>query len=191
MAHPELLRRLAELDGLDDDAVVDSGEPLSQAVAAEATGPCRLRVRFDDGRVAEACLEGLASRSEHFARLRDPAVLARVEPVHDGAALRFAGDEALEIGADLIAALADRQRPMTGQDFAAWMRRHGLSDNTAADVLGLARRTVQGYKAAAAVPPLVAIACRAFDAARALLPALYRPRRPGRRRASPPKPAAA
>jgi hypothetical protein len=178
----ELLKRLAELERSDEDAVIDSGVPLPRATAVEVTGPYRLRARFDDGREVEADLEGMVYRSRHLARLRDPAVFARVELVHGGAALRFGGDEELEVGADTLLALAERQRPMTGADFSAWMDRHGLSVNTAADVLGLARRTVQNYRAAAIIPAVVAVACRAFDADRALLAALYHPRRPGRRR---------
>jgi hypothetical protein len=152
VARAELLSRLAEVGGLPDGEVVTSGARLPRAVAVEVTGPFRLRARYDDGRVAEADLEGLAHRSEHFARLRDPAVTARVEIVHEGAALRFAGDEALEIGAELLLALQERQQAMSGAAFAAWLRRHRLSENAAAEVLGLARRTVQGYKAAATVP---------------------------------------
>ena len=64
---------------------------------------------------------------------------------------------------------------MSGDDFAAWMRRHELSENAAADVLGIARRTVQGYKAASAV----AVAAPSTPDP-ALLLALYRPRRAGR-----------
>lgn len=180
MANAQLLSRLAVIDELDDEAVVDTGRPVPRATTVAVAGPLRLRVQYEDGREAEADLSGLAHTSRHFAALRDAATFARVEPVHGGAALRFGDDPQLELGADLVLALAERQRPMTGAEFAAWMRRHGLSENAAADVLGLARRTVQGYKAAATVPLLVAVACRAFDADRALLPALYRPRRPGR-----------
>jgi len=190
MAESELVRRLAALDHLADDEIVDSGTPVPRAVAVEATGRYRLRVRFDDGRVADADLEGLAHRSKHFAALRDPAVVAGAEIAHDGAALRFGGDADLEIGSDLALALAERQRPMSGTDFTAWMRRHQLSENAAAGVLGLARRTVQGYKVVPEVPAVVAVACRAVDADRALLPALFRPRRPGRRRAGASRPAA-
>jgi hypothetical protein len=184
MAGAELLKRLAEFEAVDDDALISSGRTLTRVVEVNAIGPYALRVRLEDGRMAEADLEGLAYRSEHFTALRDPAVVAQVEPVHEGAALRFAGDDSLEVGMDLIVALAERQRAMTGSEFATWMRRHGLSDNTAADVLGLARRTVQGYKVARQLPALVAVACRAFDADETLLPALYHPRRPGRRRRS-------
>jgi hypothetical protein len=182
VARAELLKRLAELEAVDDDAVISSERPLTRIIEASATGPYSVRVLLQDGRVAEADLEGLAYRSEHFAALRDPALVAQVERAHGGAALRFAGNDRLEVGADLIVALAERQRTMTGSEFAAWMRRHGLSDNTAADVLGLARRTVQGYKVAHRLPALVTVACRAFDADQTLLPALYHPRRPGRRR---------
>lgn len=182
VAGAELLQRRAELEAMGDNALISSGQPLTRVVEAGAAGAYTVRVRLADGRAVEVDLEGFAYRSEHFAALRDPAVIARIEPVHEGAALRFGDDEGLEVGADLIAALAERQRAMIGGDFAAWMKRHGLSDNTAADVLGLARRTVQGYKPAPRLPLLAAIACRAFDADQTLLPALYRPRRPGRRR---------
>jgi hypothetical protein len=182
MAQAELLKRLAALDGLSDDEVLDSGVPAVRAAAVDVPGPHWVRVRYEDARTAEADLAGLTSRSPALGALRDPAAVAQVELVHDGAALRFGGDPRVEIGADLILDLAERQRAMTGAEFAAWMRRHELSENAAADVLGLARRTVQGYKKSSALPTLVAVACRAFDADRALLPALYRPRRPGRRK---------
>lgn len=185
MARAELVRRLTELEALDDDVVVGSGKPMPRASRVTAEPVHRLSVDLDDGRHIAVDLDGLIHRAAPFAHLHDAAPLLDVAIVHEGAALRVAADPKLEIGIDLILALAERQRPMRGQDFGAWMQRHQLSDNTAADVLGLARRTVQGYKAAATVPPLVAVACRAFDADLALMPALYHPRHPGRRRKSP------
>ena len=118
MAETELLKRLAQLDGLAGDEVLDSGVPGIRAVAVDVTGPHRVRVRYDDGRSAEADLEGLAWQSRSSAALRDPSVVAQVELVHDGAALRFGDDPQLEIGADLVLALAERQRPMSGDDFS-------------------------------------------------------------------------
>jgi Protein of unknown function (DUF2442) len=185
MARAELLTRLVEFERIPDAAVIDSGVPLPRAATVEVTGPYRIRARFVEGSEVDSDLEGFVYKSRHFARLRDPAVFARLELVHEGMALRFDGDEELELGTDMILALAERQRPMTGQDFDAWMDRHGLSVTTAADVLGLARRTVQNYKKREHVPSLVAVACRAFDADRALLAALYHPRGPGRRRVNP------
>jgi hypothetical protein len=119
LARAELLSRLAEIEGLGDEDVLDSGSRLSRAVAVEVVGPFRLLARYDDGRTAEVDLEGLALRSEHFAPLRDPAALAQVALAHDCAALRFADDETLEIGVDLLWALADQQRAMSGAEFAA------------------------------------------------------------------------
>ena len=182
VARAELLKRLTELEQVPDDAVIDSRVPVPHAVAAEVSGPHRIRARLTDGSEVDSDLEGFVHRSQHFARLRDPAVFARLDLVHDGTALRFDGDEELELGLDIILALAERQRPMAGRDFVSWMKRHQLSVRTAADVLGLAPRTVQNYRTRDQIPAVVAVACRAFDADRALLAALYRPRRPGRRR---------
>ena len=183
MARAELLRQLEALTALDPDAPAPAeSPPMPHAVELAVVGPHALRARFVDGSSAEADLTGFVHRRQALEPLRDPAVFATARLADEGRAIRFRDDPELEIGVDLLPAIAVRQAPMTGPDFAAWMQRHALSANGAADVLGLARRTVLAYKAATVVPDIVKAACLAFDIDGTLLAALHRPRRPGPRR---------
>ncbi|CAO3460803.1 hypothetical protein [Azospirillum argentinense] len=53
---------------------------------------------------------------------------------------------------------------MTTDEFRAWKRRHGLSNNSASVLFGMAPRIVSGYAAGQQpIPPVFAAACQAYD----------------------------
>lgn len=60
----------------------------------------------------------------------------------------------------------------------------GLSNQEAADALGLTLGTIKNYRNGHTIPPAVAVACRAMMSDPHVMAAHYRPRKPGRPRAA-------
>jgi DNA-binding transcriptional regulator YiaG len=143
--------------------------------------PYGLLVVFKDGRRVTVDMTGAVHQIKAFAPLRDPAAFRRVRVVDYGGGIGWDGE--LDYGADSLAALADAQTPFTGKHFRAWQTKAGLSNREAADVLGVSLATIKNYReGSAAIPPAVALACRALEGNPALLAARFRPRAAGRPR---------
>jgi hypothetical protein len=70
-----------------------------------------------------------------------------------------------EFGADNLYAWAKEQAGQSSHEqFDAWMRRNELSLTTAAEALGLSRRTVSYYRAAQRpIPKTVWLACMGYE----------------------------
>ncbi len=57
-----------------------------------------------------------------------------------------------------------RQSEMSPGDMVAWRERHGLDPKAAGAALGVGWRTIYHYEAGArAIPPTVALLCKAYD----------------------------
>lgn len=164
---------------MNDDDVIDAG-PVLVIEAVRLTGaPYTLAIRYGDGTELETDLSGLIHKRESMAGLRNEEAFAKVRIAFHGAGLEW--DAGPDLSADALRHLAEVQQDMTGQDFADWMQRMGLSNNEAADALGAGLRTVKAYKTrSGALPPMVTIACRAMERDGILRHARLRPRRTGR-----------
>jgi hypothetical protein len=148
-----------------------------------------LWVRFaGDRREYELDLTGLFGRSGHFVPLiEDAATFAKVKIVDNGIGIAWPVETKwgrLDVSSSTLRRIAEEQLPMTGADFAAWRDGLGLSLSEAAKLLGLSRRTVMGYLKKSALPPVVAIACRALARDKHLLAAHYVPTRKPAHRAA-------
>ncbi|MBY3755719.1 DUF2442 domain-containing protein [Azospirillum formosense] len=151
-------------------------------LTAVATAPgAVLLATWDDGRRDAVDLSGwLESGHPHFHRLRDPALFATAA-LADATTVEWGGDEDLAIDSLNLALLAEQQRPFGAAELAAWQQRLELSNQEAADLVGVHVNTWSNYRTATTpVPRVVAIACRAVVADPLLFAAHYRPRRPGR-----------
>lgn len=156
-------------------------EQLPRIETAEVSGPHRLRVVWKDGRIDIIELEGMIADFEPFAPLRDPALFATVQVIEYGDGIAW--DGGLDYGADSLRQLAEDQRAWTGEDMTQWQSHLGLSNQEAADLLGVALSTLKVYRAPnRPVPTNVKIACRALERDRSLFQAHYRPRTTGRPR---------
>jgi predicted DNA-binding transcriptional regulator AlpA len=141
-----------------------------------------LRVRFAGERhERELDLTGLIARSRHFAPLIDDAeTFAKAEIVEDGLGVAWPVQTKwgrLDVSASTLRRIAEEQQPMTGADFARWRTALGLSLTEAAQLLGVGRRTIMSYVKKDALPPVVAIACRALARDKSLLAAHFVPAR--------------
>lgn len=127
-------------------------------------------------------LGGFIAREDYLAPLRDKRMFDKVKVIDWGAAVGWPGD--LDIGASSLWHMAEEQRPFTSADFVLWQSGTGLSNAEAADALGLSIATIKNYRAGAAIPAAVAIACRAMAAEPITLAAHFRPRKAGRPKAA-------
>lgn len=155
---------------------------VTRLTKARPIGGCMMRVRFaGDRRDYEIDLTGLIARSAHFAPLMDDAeTFAKAAIVEDGLGLAWPAQTKwgrLDVSASTLQRIAEEQQPMTGADFAKWRVALGLSLTEAAKLLGVGRRTIMGYLNKGELPPVVAIACRAFARDKHLLAAHYVPAR--------------
>jgi transcriptional regulator with XRE-family HTH domain len=147
--------------------VIDMGNEVTRVTKVRAAGGRVLHVRFaGDRRDLKSDLTGLIARSVHFAPLMDDAEsFAKVVIVEDGLGLAWPIQTKwgrLDVSASTLRRIAEEQEPMTGADFAEWRKVLGLSLAEAANLLGVGRRTIMGYLKKDALPPIVAIACRAL-----------------------------
>jgi DNA-binding XRE family transcriptional regulator len=125
-----------------------------------ATGALRLRVDWDNGISHEVDLAGMTAEFSAMAPLgSDPELFGRVEPGDFGWCAHWTDD--VEVSAATLWALALRQ---DGGAFRAWRRRHGMSQQSAAEALGLSTRMVKYYEAGThAVPKTIRLAIMGYD----------------------------
>lgn len=152
--------------------------PKAESVAA---GPGRtLTVRWRDGGYIHVDLAGWVGLHD-IARLRDDAVFRTAAVGEYGSSVFWDGDEDLAIDCHHLRLLAEQQAVFGVAELAAWQDRRGVSNQEAADAIGVALNTWLHYKAGATrIPRGVAIACRAMDRDDVVFAANYRPRRNGR-----------
>lgn len=154
---------------------------LPTIISVTAMPGKRLHIRWRGDRETVVDMTGVIADFPLFTPLADPAVFATATVAGYGSGIAWAGG--LDYSADSLQQLADDQRAWTGEDVSRWQDHLGLSNQEAADLLGVALSTFKVYRAPTrAVPTNVKIACRALEKDRNLFQAHYRPRTTGRPR---------
>ncbi len=147
--------------------------PRVKAVSA-ARAPWALNVVWADGTKDRVDLTGLVYRSRHFRVFLDrPAAFRRVSIAPYGSGVEW--ESGLDYGADTLKTMADEQRRMSGADLVGFETDLNLSTAETAALLGLAERTVRGYRRVKQLPQPVAIAIRTIRSSNTILAAHYRP----------------
>lgn len=147
--------------------------PRVKAVSA-SRAPWTLNVTWADSTRDRVDLTGLIHRSRHFRVFLDhPAAFRKVHVADFGGGIEW--ENGLDYGADTIKMLADEQRLVSGADLVAFETELNLSTAETAVLLGLAERTIRGYRTAEQLPQAVAIAIRTIRASNTVLAAHYRP----------------
>lgn len=159
---------------------------LPRIVSVTPIGPAALGIKWRHGFSDRIDLAGwIATGGDILDPLKDPTVFATARPDEYGAAVVWGEEDGdLAIDAVHLGMLAEEQRPFHAADAAAWQKGMGLSNQEAADLLGVALSTWNAYKAGANIPQSVAMLCRAMRRDPILMQAHYRPRRAGRPRRS-------
>ncbi|MEQ8505945.1 MAG: DUF2442 domain-containing protein [Rhodospirillales bacterium] len=141
--------------------------------------PYTLVIKYDDGAEMVTDMTGIIHKRQALAALHDQDEFSKVRVINNGDGVAW--EAGPDFSADALRHLAEVQRDMTGHDFKAWMKRLGISNNEAADVLGVSARTIKAYKAnQGTLPSRVGIACKALERNLTILHARFRPRKLGR-----------
>lgn len=128
----------------------------------------------------QADLSGLVPRYALLEALKDEALFANARIIDWGAGVGWPGER--DVYAGTLLRLSEEQSRFSNADFRAWQAAVRLSNNEAADVLGVSLGTVKNYRSAGEIPSGIAIACRAMQRDPAVLAARLVPRRAGRPR---------
>ena len=128
-------------------------------------GEMALAVAWDDGRRAEIDLSAIVAARAALAPLADPQLFHRIRVADDGWSVEWP-DCGIDFGSAQLRRWADEQagEAMRAADFRAWMDRHGLTRDGAAEALGLSRRTIGYYLSGEQpVPKTVMLATEGYD----------------------------
>jgi len=138
-----------------------SKPPLIRAVKAKP--PATLEIAWRAGENSTVDVSRLIKRFKLYAPLRNAALFTRAKADPWGHGVNWSGE--IDMGADQLYELAREQAGEWGPErFAAWMAKHGLSLNAAADALGLSRRMIAHYRTGSRpIPRVVALACEGLS----------------------------
>jgi hypothetical protein len=118
---------------------------IGKITSVAVIGDKELEVAWDDGRVAPVGLEEVIAAHKALAPLKKKGEFARVAVSADGWSLEW--PSGVDFGAPQLRRWADEQagEVMRVADFRAWMDQHGLTQEAAAQALGLSRRMIAYY----------------------------------------------
>ena len=108
-------------------------------------GEKRLEIAWDDGRVAAVDLAEVIDAHKALAPLKKKGEFARAAVSSDGWSLEW--PSGIDFGAEQVRRWADEQAGeiMRASAFRDWMDEHGLTQEAAAQALGLSRRMIAYY----------------------------------------------
>lgn len=134
---------------------------------------------WDDGSSSVVNLGGwIKTGGPILAPLMDPKTFFEVKVGYQGASLFWEDpDGDLSIDAIHLRKLYDEQQGMTTMQLVSWQSELGLSNQEAAEFLGIGLSTWNGYKAGAKIPAMVGMVCRAALRDPIFMQAHYRPRK--------------
>ncbi|ACA15676.1 hypothetical protein M446_1150 [Methylobacterium sp. 4-46] len=147
--------------------MIEVGERLPSVAHVEASeGLYSVTITWGEGprmgRVDLVDLAPMIFTYKVFAPLRENRDLFRSVRVGEwGGSIEWEGNDDLAVAATTLADLAEQT--MTNEDFAAFLKRNGLTLDRAAAELGIARRLVAYYAKDRAIPRYISLACAYLD----------------------------
>ena len=126
---------------------------IGKITSVAVLGDKRLEIVWDDGLVAPVDLAEMIEGHKALAPLKKRAEFARVAVSNDAWSLEWPCG--IDFGAEQLRRWADEQAGeiMRVADFRAWMDEHGLTQEAAAQALGLSRRMIAYYLSGEKVIP--------------------------------------
>jgi hypothetical protein len=155
-------------------------EVLPRLKSAKALPGMKVKLVWRSGETRVCDLSGLIARSRSLAPLSDAAVFAKARAIDWGAGVGW--PNGLDLSAETLRRISEEQQEFGAKAFRTWQAELGLSNQEAADALGLTLGTIKNYRKGNAIPPAVAVACRAMWNDPHVIAAHFRPRMPGRPR---------
>jgi hypothetical protein len=123
------------------DDKISVGKPIPRLQAARAAKGYSVAVTWENGIVDTIDLSPFILGYKVFRPLRsDRALFESVQVDEDGTAIVWS--EAIDMAAYTLERLAESQRVWTTDEVRDWMKRHHLTLDSAAPVLGISRRTM-------------------------------------------------
>ncbi len=126
---------------------------IGRITSVAVAGDKRLEVSWDDGLVAPIDFSETIAAHKALAPLKKKDEFARVKVSRDKWSLEWPCG--IDFGAEQLRRWADEQagEAMRVADFRAWMDEHGLTQEAAAQALGLSRRMIAYYLSGEKVIP--------------------------------------
>jgi hypothetical protein len=118
---------------------------IGKITSVAVVGDKRLEIAWDDDHVAPVDLTEIIGAHKALVGLKKKSEFARVAVSSDGWSLEW--PSGVDFGAPQLRRWADEQagEVMPVADFRAWMDEHGLTQEAAAQALGLSRRMIAYY----------------------------------------------
>ncbi len=158
--------------------------PRIKAVTAAGRATLRVTWQGADEPIPINIAGWMERGGEVFAALNDPGVFARARVGEYGSSVTWDEDEDggdLAIDAVHLELLAEAQRPFQANEIQRWQAALSLSNQQAADVLGVGLSTWKTFKAGGPVPSTVVRLCRAAQRDPLIVEAYLERRAPGGR----------
>jgi len=139
-------------------------DPHHTIAALAVRAPCALTLTFADGATLAVDLSRLARDYPALSALADSHLFASARIDARGGYVVWIDDD-LELAADNLRNLAVEQAGGIGNErLINWMHKHGLTQERAADALGVSRRMLNYYLSGAkAIPKTVWLACLGWE----------------------------
>ncbi len=144
--------------------IVTVGRAIPKIASVEARKPFTLLVEWRTGDVEEIDVAPMITAYKVFRPLRDaPALFTQVKVDEYGSAVVWS--DSMDLANYTLDRLAQVSRPMSREAFRAWMKRNGLTLDTAAPVLGISRRQAAAFSSGEkTVNRATKLACLGYDA---------------------------
>ncbi len=139
-------------------------DPHHTVAALAVRAPFGLTLTFADGVTLPVDLAGATHAYPALAALRDPTLFATARIDARGGYVVWVDDD-LELAADNLRNMAVEQAGGIGTErLVNWMHKHGLTQERAADAIGVSRRMLNYYLSGAkAIPKTVWLACLGWE----------------------------
>jgi len=141
-------------------------KPQFTLTAVQALPDAKLHLTYADGCDFHVDVFPMIQRAPVLAPLRHASIFQQARLGAFGGCVAFGDDDNLELAADNLRAPAIEQSGGYSHEYLFdWMHRHGLTQQAAADALGLSRRMLGYYLSGAKpLPRTVALACMGWEA---------------------------
>ena len=145
---------------------LDTGAVMARIASMRIVGPSSLEINWAEGsrtgRIDIVDLSPAIKSYKAYRPLRDnPRQFAKACLIDNGDVIAWE-ELGLDMSAELIETLAEDI--MTSEEFAAFLKRHKLTQDAAAALLGRSRRQIGYYLTSGLVPRIVALACAGYEA---------------------------